>query len=243
MSGYKRLDGRMPEELRPVKITRGILKNAEGSCLFELGDTKVICSATITHTVPSFLKDTGSGWVTAEYGMLPRSTKERIIRESVTGKIGGRTQEIQRLIGRTLRSITDLEGLGERTILIDCDVLQADGGTRTAAITGAFLALYEASLYLVNQKWVRKKPIRDFVAAVSVGIIGDTPLLDLNYEEDSHALVDMNIAMTGSGQIVEIQGTAEGKPFSQVELEIMLRLAKEGIERLIKLQKETLGIL
>ncbi|HKQ31893.1 MAG TPA: ribonuclease PH, partial [Thermodesulfobacteriota bacterium] len=210
-----RSDGRKWDELRPVKISRGIMKYAEGSALIETGETKVLCTATFEDRVPPFLKDTGKGWVTAEYSMLPRSTKERITRDSVRGKIGGRSHEIQRIIGRALRSVIDLGKLGERSITIDCDVLQADGGTRTASITGAFVALSDAALNLIRQGVVSENPIVDFIAAVSVGIVSGKPALDLNYEEDSSAEVDMNVAMTGSGLLVEVQGTAEGKPFSK----------------------------
>ncbi len=229
------------DELRPVKITRGIMKYAEGSALIETGETKVLCTATFEEKVPSFLKDTGRGWVTAEYSMLPRSTKERITRDSVRGKIGGRSHEIQRIIGRALRSVIDLGKLGERSITIDCDVLQADGGTRTASITGAFVALSDAALNLISQGVISENPIVDFIAAVSVGIVGGRPALDLDYNEDSKAEVDMNIAMTGSGLLVEVQGTAEGKPFSKRNLNTLLRLAEKGISELIEKQKEILA--
>jgi ribonuclease PH len=217
------------------------MKYAEGSALIETGETKVLCTATIEDRVPPFLKDTGKGWVTAEYSMLPRSTKERITRDSVRGKIGGRSHEIQRIIGRVLRSVIDLDKLGERSITIDCDVLQADGGTRTASITGAFVALSDAALNLIRQGVISENPIVDFIAAVSVGIIGGKPALDLNYEEDSKAEVDMNVAMTGSGLLVEVQGTAEGKPFSKRNLNALLKLSEKGIYELIEKQKEILA--
>lgn len=236
-----RSDGRGWDELRPVTITRGIMKYAEGSALIETGETKVLCTATIEDRVPPFLKDTGKGWVTAEYSMLPRSTKERITRDSVRGRIGGRSHEIQRIIGRVLRSVIDLGKLGERSITIDCDVLQADGGTRTASITGAFVALSDAALNLVGQGVLGENPILDFIAAVSVGIVGGNPALDLDYEEDSQAEVDMNVAMTGSGLLVEVQGTAEGKPFSKSSLDALLELSEKGIYELIEKQKEILA--
>lgn len=236
-----RSDGREWDQLRPVKITRGIMKYAEGSALIETGETKVLCTATFEDRVPPFLKDTGKGWVTAEYSMLPRSTKERITRDSVRGKIGGRSHEIQRIIGRALRSVIDLGKLGERSITIDCDVLQADGGTRTASITGAFVALSDAALNLIRQGVISENPIVDFIAAVSVGIVGGKPALDLNYEEDSKAEVDMNVAMTGSGLLVEVQGTAEGKPFSKRSLNALIKLSEKGISELIEKQKEILA--
>lgn len=236
-----RSDGRKWDELRPVKISRGIMKYAEGSALIETGETKVLCTATFEDRVPPFLKDTGKGWVTAEYSMLPRSTKERITRDSVRGKIGGRSHEIQRIIGRVLRSVIDLGKLGERSITIDCDVLQADGGTRTASITGAFVALSDAALNLIRQGVISENPIVDFIAAVSVGIVGGKPALDLNYEEDSKAEVDMNVAMTGSGLLVEVQGTAEGKPFSKKNLNALIKLSEKGITELIEKQKEILA--
>lgn len=236
-----RSDGREWDQLRPVKITRGIMKYAEGSALIETGETKVLCTATFEDRVPPFLKDTGKGWVTAEYSMLPRSTKERITRDSERAKIGGRSHEIQRIIGRVLRSVIDLDKLGERSITIDCDVLQADGGTRTASITGAFVALSDAALNLIRQGVISENPIVDFIAAVSVGIIGGKPALDLNYEEDSKAEVDMNVAMTGSGLLVEVQGTAEGKPFSKRNLNALIKLSEKGISELIEKQKEILA--
>lgn len=236
-----RPDGRKPDELRPVKITRGVMKYAEGSALIETGETKVLCTATLEGRVPPFLRDSGTGWVTAEYSMLPRSTKERITRDSVRGRIGGRSHEIQRLIGRSLRSVIDLEKLGERSLTIDCDVIQADGGTRTAAITGAFVALSDAVLNMTTEGIITENPILDFLGAVSVGIVGNRPALDLNYEEDSSAEVDMNVVMTGAGLLVEVQGTAEGKPFSKNALSRLIKLADKGITELIEKQKEVLA--
>jgi ribonuclease PH len=236
-----RSDGREWDQLRPVSITRGIMKYAEGSALIETGETKVLCTATFEEKVPPFLKDTGKGWVTAEYSMLPRSTKERITRDSVRGRIGGRSHEIQRIIGRALRSVIDLDKLGERSITIDCDVLQADGGTRTAAITGAFVALSDAVLNLIREGVLEENPVSDFIAAVSVGIVGGSLALDLDYEEDSRAEVDMNVAMTGSGLLVEVQGTAEGKPFSKDDLGSLIIVAEKGITELIGRQKEILA--
>jgi len=229
-------------ELRKVKITRGVMKNAEGSALIEMGNTKVLCSATVEERVPGFLRDTGKGWVTTEYAMLPRATQERVRRDSVRGKIGGRSHEIQRIIGRALRAVIDLDKLGERSVTIDCDVIHADGGTRTASITGAFVALYEASLFLKKNKLVNELPVTDFIAAVSVGIIDGELMLDLDYELDSNADVDMNVAMTGSGLLVEVQGTAEGNPFSKSKLAEMVKLAEKGINELITAQKKTLRV-
>lgn len=229
-------------ELRKVKITRGVMKNAEGSALIEMGDTKVLCSATVEERVPAFLRDTGKGWITTEYAMLPRATQERVRRDSVRGRIGGRSHEIQRIIGRALRAVIDLEKLGERSVTIDCDVIHADGGTRTASITGAFVALYEASTYLKKNKLVQELPVTDFIAAVSVGIIDGKLILDLDYELDSKAEVDMNVAMTGSGLLVEVQGTAEGKPFSKSKLSEMVKLAEKGITELIGTQKKVLRL-
>ncbi len=217
------------------------MKNAEGSALIEMGETKVICTATVEESVPRFLKDTGTGWVTTEYSMLPRSTQERVRRDSVRGKIGGRSHEIQRIIGRVLRAVIDFEKLGERSITIDCDVMQADGGTRTASITGGFVALSDACNYLVKEGLVKETPLTDYIAAVSVGIVNDKLVLDLDYELDSSAEVDMNIAMTGGGLLVEVQGTAEEKPFSKNKLTEMVKLAEKGIKQLIKKQKEALG--
>lgn len=236
-----RPDGRENNELREIKITRNFLKTAEGSVLIEMGDTRVICSASIEDKVPPFLKDQKKGWVTAEYSMLPRSTQTRTMRESVTGKIGGRTHEIQRLIGRALRSVVDLEALGERTIWIDCDVIQADGGTRTASITGAFICIADALRYAVKNGIIGSMPLTNHLAAVSVGIVSSESRLDLCYAEDSIADVDMNIVMTGSGRFVEIQGTSERSPFSREDLDMLLTLAGEGIKKLISIQKEYLG--
>lgn len=236
-----RKDGRRPDEMRPVSITRPYLKHPEGSVLIEVGDTKVICTATIEEKVPQWLKGSGQGWVTAEYSMLPRSSATRIVREAATGKIGGRTHEIQRLIGRTLRSVTDMKGFGERTIWIDCDVIQADGGTRTASITGSFIALADALTFLKDRGIIKKVPLRDFVAAVSVGVVNGEVVLDLNYDEDSTAEVDMNIVMTGKGDFVEVQGTAEAAPFTKDEMARMTSLAEEGIRGLAARQKEVLG--
>lgn len=237
-----RNDGRVNDAIRKVKIKKDYLKFAKGSCLIELGNTKVVCSASVEEKVPPFLKGLGGGWVTAEYGMLPASCKERIPRESSRGKIGGRTHEIQRLIGRSLRSIIDLKKLGERTIWIDCDVIQGDGGTRTASITGSFIALCDCLKNLKKERLIKEFPIKEYVAAVSVGIIDKDMLLDLSYQEDSKADVDMNVVMTSSGKFVEVQGTAEGAVFSESELSKLIKLAKEGIEKLIVMQKEVLEI-
>lgn len=234
----KRIDGRLANQLRKVSIKRNYLKFALGSCLIEMGDTKVVCSASLDEKVPAFLRDTGKGWVSAEYGMLPASCTERIQRESAKGRVGGRTHEIQRLIGRSLRAVCDLTKLGERAIWIDCDVIQGDGGTRTAGITGSFVALADACQKLVDQKKITKSPLVDYIAAVSVGIVNGKPSLDLCYEEDSKAEVDMNIVMTGSGRFVEIQGTAEHNPFSKKEMDDLLLLGKKGILELIALQKK-----
>ncbi|MGE5554524.1 MAG: ribonuclease PH [Betaproteobacteria bacterium] len=237
----ERLDGRRPNQLRPVRLTRAFLKYAEGSCLIEVGETKVICAATIEPKVPLWLRGAGQGWVTAEYAMLPRATAQRTPRERNQGKQGGRTMEIQRLVGRSLRSVVDLGALGERTIWLDCDVLQADGGTRTAAVTGSFVALVDALLTLKDEAKWEKLPLTDFLAATSVGVVEETPLLDLAFAEDSKAAVDMNVVMTAAGKLVEVQGTGEGRPFSRVELNQLLDLASEGIEQLIASQKEALG--
>ncbi len=236
-----RPSGRAPEQSRKLKITRAYTRHAEGSVLIECGDTKVICTASIEDKVPPFLKGKGQGWLTAEYGMLPRSTNTRSDREAARGKQSGRTQEIQRLIGRSLRAVTSLEALGERTIQIDCDVIQADGGTRTASITGAFVALHDAMSFLKAQQAIANWPIRDFVAAVSVGIFQGTPVLDLDYPEDSNSDTDMNVVMTGGGRLVEVQGTAEGEPFSRRQLNEMLDLAERGIGQLVAAQKAALG--
>jgi ribonuclease PH len=237
-----RLGARRPDELRPVRIQRRYTKHAEGSVLVEFGDTRVLCTASVEERVPPFLKDSGRGWVTAEYGMLPRSTNTRTEREAARGKQSGRTQEIQRLIGRSLRAVTDLKSVGQRTIHIDCDVLQADGGTRTAAITGAFVALHDAFSCLKQKNLLQAWPIQDHVAAVSVGIAGGTPFLDLDYGEDSACGCDMNVVMTGSGRFVEVQGTAEGAPFSRPELDALLGLAAKGIVELVQHQKKSLGL-
>src|SRR3989338_658920 len=233
----KRLDGRKPDELRKVLITRDFLKYAEGSCLIELGNTKVICSASVEESVPPFLRNSGNGWVTAEYGMLPRSCSKRIQR----GKDSGRTYEIQRLVGRSLRTVTDMRSLGERTIWLDCDVIQGDGGTRTASITGSFIALADALKKLKEGGLFSKIPIKDFVAATSVGIFEKELLLDLTYEEDSQAEVDMNVVMTGSGEFIEIQGTAERQPFHKAQMGKLLALAKDGIAALIAIQRKSIG--
>ena len=236
-----RKDGRNAEEIRPVSITRHYTKYAEGSVLIEVGDTKVICNATVEEKVPPFLKGTGKGWVTAEYSMLPRATGVRNIREAARGKLTGRTMEIQRLIGRAMRSVIDLEALGERTITIDCDVIQADGGTRTSSMTGAFVAMVDALNSLVEKKMLTVIPLRDFVAAISVGRVKGEILLDLNYVEDSAAEVDMNIVMTGSGEFVELQGTGEEASFSRQDVEQILNYGEKGIKELIALQKAALG--
>jgi ribonuclease PH len=237
-----RASGRKPDELRPVTLERSYLKHGEGSVRIALGDTWVVCTASVEERVPPFLKGSGQGWVTAEYGMLPRATSVRTARESTRGKAAGRTQEIQRLIGRTLRAVTDLGSLREQTIVIDCDVIQADGGTRTAAITGAFVALYDAAAHLMRERKVERWPLKEFVAAVSVGLVGGEMMLDLDYEEDSRAGVDMNVVMTGQELLVEIQGTAEARPFSLPELEEMLGLAGTGIRQLVRCQKDVLGV-
>ena len=233
---------RAASELRPVRFIRHYTRHAEGSVLVEFGDTKVICTATVEESVPGFLKGKGQGWVTAEYGMLPRSTHSRMRREAASGKQSGRTQEIQRLIGRSLRAVVDMQALGERQITIDCDVLQADGGTRTASITGACVAVHEALDGLVKAGKLPANPMRDFVAAISVGIYKGVPVLDLDYLEDSNCETDMNVVMTGSGGFVEVQGTAEGSPFSRAELDALLELAGAGIARLVAEQKQALGL-
>ncbi len=235
-----RPSGRAPDEMRPVRLTRHYTKHAEGSVLVEFGDTKVICNASVAERVPPFLKGTGEGWVTAEYGMLPRATGERMNREAARGKQGGRTLEIQRLIGRALRAAVDLRALGERTITVDCDVIQADGGTRTASITGGYVALVDAVRSLMGKGLLERDPILRQVAAVSVGIYQGVPILDLDYAEDSSAETDMNIVMDDKGGFVEIQGTAEKRPFTREELVAMLDLAEKGIAFLIKKQKEAL---
>ena len=227
--------------MRPVEIRRNYLRHAEGSALIVMGGTSVLCSASVDESVPPFLKGSGKGWVTAEYGMLPRSTNTRVSRDGRRGGVSGRTQEIQRLIGRSLRAVCELNCLGERSILIDCDVLEADGGTRTASITGSFVALCDAVSWLSERGLIDRDPIRDAVAAISVGIIGGVPMLDLCYDEDSTADVDMNLVMTGGGDLVEIQGTAEHHPFSTEQLSAMLDLGKQGVNQLIDLQKQALG--
>jgi ribonuclease PH len=231
---------RLPDQLRELKLTRNYTCHAEGSVLVEFGNTKVLCTASVEESVPPFLRGKGEGWVTAEYGMLPRSTHTRSAREAAKGKQSGRTQEIQRLIGRSLRAVTDLKALGERQITLDCDVLQADGGTRCASITGACVALHDAINGLVASGKLATNPIRDFVAAVSVGIVEGVPVLDLDYPEDSACDTDMNVVMTGSGGMVEVQGTAEGTPFSRSELDALLALAEKGITEIIAAQKSAL---
>jgi ribonuclease PH len=238
---FQRSAGRAPDALRPVTITRGYTKHAEGSVLVAFGDTKVLCTASVEEKVPPHKKGSGEGWVTAEYGMLPRATHTRGDREAARGKQSGRTQEIQRLIGRSLRAVFDLAALGERSILIDCDVIQADGGTRTAAITGAFVAAQDAVTWLLQQRRIAASPIRDAVAAVSVGLIDDTPLLDLEYVEDAACDTDMNVVMTGSGGFVEVQGTAEGAPFTRAQMDALLALADKGIGELVTAQRRALA--
>ncbi len=234
-----RADGRKTDELRKLRITRNYIKAAEGSVLIEMGDTKVICTATVDETVPPFLKGRSTGWVTAEYAMLPRSSPQRIQRER--NKVGGRTHEIQRLIGRSLRAVVDMAALGERTVLVDCDVIQADGGTRTASITGAYIALVDALRQVKKRGLIKSVPVKDYLAAVSVGIVNGKPMLDLCYSEDSTAEVDMNLVMTGKGLIVEVQGTAEGDPFTRAELGRLLALGEKGIRALVRKQKEVLA--
>ena len=236
-----RPSNRQPNQLRPVNITRHYTKHAEGSVLIEFGDTKVICTASVEEKVPAFLKGKGQGWITAEYGMLPRSTNDRMQREAAKGKQSGRTMEIQRLIGRALRAVVDLKILGERTIHFDCDVIQADGGTRTASITGAYVALHDAVATLLQKKLLQNSPIREAVAAISVGMFRGVPVLDLDYIEDSDCDTDMNVVMTRSLGLVEVQGTAEGAPFSLAEMEAMLQLAQQGITELIALQQAALA--
>jgi ribonuclease PH len=237
-----RAGGRRPDELRAVRLTRGFTRHAEGSVLVEFGDTRVLCTASVEARVPPFLRDKGRGWVTAEYGMLPRATHTRGDREAARGKQSGRTQEIQRLIGRALRAVTDLPALGENTVHLDCDVLQADGGTRTAAITGAFVALHDALGWMRAKGMIATLPVRDFVAAISVGLHAGKPLLDLDYAEDSACQTDMNVVMTGAGRFVEVQGTAEGEPFARAELDLLLALAAGGIAELVAQQRRVLGL-
>ena len=236
-----RPSGRQPGQLRELALTRNYTMHAEGSVLVEFGNTRVLCTASVENGVPGFLKGKGQGWVTAEYGMLPRSTHTRTAREAAKGKQSGRTQEIQRLIGRSLRAVTDLAALGERQVTLDCDVLQADGGTRCAAITGACVALHDACAKLVAAGMLKASPLRDYIAAVSVGIFAGAPVLDLDYVEDSGCDTDMNLVMTGSGGIVEVQGTAEGAPFSRAELDTLLELGGAGIRQIVAAQKEALA--
>lgn len=236
-----RLDGRANDQLRPVKITRNFIKYPEGSCLIEMGDTKVICTASVEEKVPPFLKGSGQGWVTAEYGMLPRSCETRTQRDSSAGRVNGRSQEIQRLVGRAIRSVADLNGFGERTIWLDCDVIQADGGTRTASITGAFVAFVDACAQIKKAGQAKKMPFSDLIAAISVGVVMGEELLDLNYKEDSSAQVDMNVIMTATGRIVEIQTTAEGAPFTRNRFNNLLDLATKGVNELVSTVKTTLA--
>ena len=242
MSGTKRPSGRANDEQRVVKITRNYTKHAEGSVLIESGDTKVLCTASVENKVPGFLRGKGQGWVTAEYGMLPRSTGSRMRRESTAGKQSGRTMEIQRLIGRSLRAVVDLEALGENTISLDCDVIQADGGTRTASISGAYIALVDAVNYMLKKQMIKKNPIHGQVASISAGIYNGEPVLDLDYAEDSSAETDMNIVMNEAGAFIEVQGTAEGHAFHPEELNAMLELGKKGILHLIDKQNEALNL-
>ena len=237
-----RPSGRRPEQLRPVRLQRGWTRHAEGSVLVEFGETRVLCTASVEERVPPFLRDRGRGWLTAEYGMLPRATNTRTEREAARGRQSGRTLEIQRLIGRALRAAVDLGALGERTIQVDCDVLQADGGTRTAAITGAFVAVHDALGWMKAQGMLQALPVRDFVAAVSVGVYRGTPVLDLDYAEDSACDTDMNVVMTGEGGFIEVQGTAEGAPYSRAEMDALLTLASRGIEELVSHQRRVLGL-
>jgi ribonuclease PH len=237
-----RPSGRAPDQLRTVSLEPGFSRHAEGSCLVKFGDTHVLCTASVDERVPPWMRNTQRGWVTAEYGMLPRSTNTRTDREAARGKQSGRTQEIQRLIGRSLRAVVDLSSLGQRTVHLDCDVLQADGGTRTAAITGSFVALHDAVTWLQGRKLLRENPIRDFVAAVSVGIFEGAPVLDLDYPEDSACGCDMNVVMTGAGNFVEVQGTAEGAAFGRAQLDELIGLAERGIRELIGHQKRALGL-
>ena len=238
---FYRSDSRAPDQMRPVKIVPDYISTAEGSALIEIGNTRVICTASVEESVPPFLRNSGRGWVSAEYGMLPRATLTRSQREAARGKVGGRTHEIQRLIGRSLRAVTDMEHLGERTILIDCDVIQADGGTRTASITGGFVALGLAAGKLVQAGTLVGLPLRDFVCAISVGVVDGEPLLDLCYEEDSRADVDMNLVMTGSNRFVEVQASAERQVFDETQLQSMMGLARKGLDSLLVKQKAILG--
>ncbi len=236
-----RSDNRALDQMRPVKITPDFIRTAEGSCLIEIGNTRVICTATIEESVPNWMRNSGKGWITSEYGMLPRSTLTRTVREASRGRVGGRTHEIQRLIGRSMRAVVDLVALGERTVWMDCDVIQADGGTRTASITGAFVALASATQKLVAAGTLKAIPLRDYVAATSVGIVDGAVMLDLAYEEDSRAEVDMNLVMTGKGRFVEIQATAEQHPFSDEQLSQMTSFARQGCARLVEIQREALA--
>jgi ribonuclease PH len=237
-----RPSGRTPAQLRAVRLQRAFTRHPEGSVLVEFGDTRVLCTASVEERVPPFLRGRGVGWLTAEYGMLPRSTNTRTDREAARGRQSGRTQEIQRLIGRALRAVTDLAALGERTIQVDCDVLQADGGTRTASITGAFVAVHDALGWMRERGLVASWPVKDFVAAVSVGVLQGVPLLDLDYAEDSACDTDMNVVMTGDGRFVEVQGTAEGTPFTRAEMEALLELAGRGVAELVGHQRRALGL-
>jgi ribonuclease PH len=236
-----RTNARQPEQMRPVRMTRGFTRHAEGSVLVEFGETRVLCTASVERRVPAFLRDKGLGWLTAEYGMLPRATHTRGEREAARGKQSGRTQEIQRLIGRSLRAVVDLSAIGERTLQIDCDVLQADGGTRTAAITGAFVAVHDALDWMRREGMIEALPVKDFVAAVSVGLKDGVALLDLDYAEDSACDTDMNVVMTGAGRFVEVQGTAEGAPFARAQMDALVALAGRGIGELVSMQKAALG--
>jgi ribonuclease PH len=236
-----RTDKRTPDEMRPVEIVPGYLVTAEGSALIKVGNTQVLCAASVEDTVPAFLRNSGKGWVTAEYAMLPRATGKRTAREVTKGHPSGRTQEIQRLIGRSMRAVVDLAALGERTVVLDCDVIQADGGTRTASITGAFVALSLALRKLLDFKLLKSMPLRDYVAATSVGLVGGAPMLDLCYEEDSRADVDMNVVMTGTGHFIEIQATAEHTPFDDAQMAKLIALARAGITRLVDVQKRVAG--
>ncbi len=242
-AGLGRIDGRRRDQIRPVKVTRNFTKHAEGSVLIEMGDTKVICTASVEEKVPPFLKGKGTGWVTAEYAMLPRATHDRSPRESVKGKQGGRTLEIQRLVGRALRAVIDTSRLGERTIWIDCDVIQADGGTRTASITGSFIALADAVGVLKKKDLLKVNPLTDYLAAISIGKVGGQVMVDLAYEEDSHAEVDLNLVMTGAGQYVEVQGTAERTPFNKKDMDEFLDLGWVAIRELVDVQKSLIGSL
>jgi len=236
-----RQDGRREDQVRPVKISRDFIKYAEGSVLIEMGGTKVICTASVEEKVPPFLKDKGRGWVTAEYAMLPRATQDRTQREAVKGRQGGRTLEIQRLVGRSLRAVTDMAEMGERTVWLDCDVIQADGGTRTASITGAFIALADAFAVLKRKHLIKKRPLTDFLAAISIGKVGGQIMVDLAYEEDALAEVDLNLVMTGRGRYVEVQGTAERAPFEKKDLDEFVALGWKAIQDLVRLQKEMVG--